>query len=339
MLYLDFDLILTQSYNFDCYFAQNFQKMQKILVTDLVHDLLLEGFEKAGFQVDYFPEISYTDVFKIIDQYSGLIINSKILVDKKFIDRAINLKFVGRLGSGMEIIDKEYAGQKGIGVFNSPEGNCNAVAEHALGMLLCLANNLIDSDREVRNFEWHREKNRGFEISGKVIGIIGFGYTGESFAQKLLSWDVEILVHDKYKKEINTQGGRINLVSKDELFAESDIISMHLPLTEETKYYVNEEFFNNWRKKGILINTSRGKIVQSSALLEALTEAKLVGACLDVFENEKPENYSPKEKEFYKALFDLKNIVVSPHIAGWTFESKQKLSNTLLNKILNFLNI
>ena len=311
--------------------------MKKILITDLVHDLLIEGFEKAGYTVDYFPDIRYDEVCRIISNYFGLIVNSKILVDKEFIDKAVRLTFVGRLGSGMEIIDRQYAEHRGIGVFNSPEGNCNAVAEHALGMLLALANNLVCTDREVREFVWKREKNRGFEIDGKSIGIIGYGYTGMAFAKKLLSWDVELLVHDKYKTHIDTQSGRIKVVEKAELLKYADIISLHLPLTSETVSFVDEKFIEQWEKKGVLINTSRGKVVKTTALLSALDRGELQGVCLDVFENEKPETYSADEKIFYENLFRHKNSIFSPHIAGWTIESKEKLSKTLLNKILFFI--
>lgn len=312
--------------------------MNKVLVTDLVHDLLLDGFKAAGFEVDYFPDISYEEVCSIIGNYYGLIVNSKIFVNKSFIDAARNLKFVGRLGSGMEIIDREYAAGKGIAVFNSPEGNCNAVAEHALGMLLALANNLIVADTEVRNFQWRREQNRGFEIDGKTIGVIGYGYTGQAFVRKLLSWDVNILVHDKYKTNIDTHSGKIGIVGLQEILNKADIISLHLPLTDETKGYAGKEFFDAWKKPGILINTSRGKVVDTAALIEALEDKKLNGACLDVFENEKPELYTEEEKKMYSSLFNQKKLVVSPHIAGWTIESKEKLSQMLLDKIIFFLN-
>lgn len=312
--------------------------MESILVTDLVHDLLLDGFKRSGFHVDYNPEISYEEVLDVIGSYDGLIINSKILVDRQFIDRAVKLKFIGRLGSGMEIIDRHYARQKGIGVFNSPEGNCNAVAEHALGMLLALSNNLIKADKQVKSFEWKREQNRGFEIDGKSIGIIGYGYTGEAFAKKLFSWDVELLVHDKYRHNIDTAEKRIKIVTKEDILRNADIISLHLPLTGETLHYANDEFFSNWLNPMALINTSRGKIVDTSALIRFLRTGRIRGVCLDVFENEKPNTYTGAEKEMYDELFKFEELVTSPHIAGWTIESKEKLSKILLDKILFFMN-
>lgn len=308
--------------------------MGNVLVTDLVHELLLDGLAVAGFEVDYEPDIDCAKVINRISQYEGLIINSKILVDQEFLDRAVKLKFVGRLGSGMEIIDKVYAEKKGVSVFNSPEGNCNAVAEHALGMLLALSNNLIKANQEVKNFTWNREQNRGFEIEGKSIGIIGYGHTGTAFSKKLFSWEVEILVYDKYKENIDTHNNRIKLVSKEDLLKNAQIISFHLPLTSETRYFANEAFLNEWANPLVLINASRGKIVDTNALIDFIESGKLKGACLDVFENEKPTTYSIQEIETYKRLFKFENIVVSPHIAGWTVESKEKLSKILLDKIL-----
>lgn len=310
--------------------------MHNILITDLVHELLINGLRNAGFEIDYRPNISYDEVFNCIENYEGIIINSKILVSQRFLDNAIRLKFVARLGSGLEIIDLDYAKAKGIVVINSPEGNRNAVAEHALGMLLALANNLVAACTEVENFKWNREANRGFEIEGKTIGIIGYGNTGESFARKFLGWNVRILVYDKYKPTIDTYNGKMERVSLEELLENAQIISIHLPLNAETKYYVNDIFFQKWTNAQVLINTSRGKILETKALIENLSNGKLRGACLDVFENEKPETYSSDEISLYKKLFSFKNLIVSPHIAGWTEESKENLSKILLDRILLF---
>lgn len=310
--------------------------MNNILITDLVHELLIVGLQDAGFRIDYNPMISYEEVCNIIENYEGIIINSKILVTQSFIDKAKNLKFVARLGSGLEIIDLDYAKAKGIKVISSPEGNRNAVAEHALGMLLALANNLVKASMEVKNFKWNREANRGFEIEGKTIGIIGYGNTGETFAQKFLGWNVRILVYDKYKPTIDTYNGKMERVSLEELLENAQIISIHLPLNAETKYIINDVFFQKWANSEVLINTSRGKILETKALIENLANGKLRGACLDVFENEKPETYSSDEISLYKKLFSFENLIVSPHIAGWTEESKEKLSKIILDRILFF---
>ena len=308
--------------------------MKKVLVTDDVHELLIEGFEKAGYTCDYLPEITNEEVLKIIDKYDGLIINSKIMVNAEMLDQAVRLRFVGRLGSGMEIVDRVYAAKKEILVCNSPEGNRNAVAEHALGMLLALANHLPRADREVRQRIWHREKNRGFEISGKTIGIIGFGHTGSQFARKLAGMDVRVLAYDKYKSDYTAGLSYVAESDLDTLKREADIISFHLPLTEETHHLVNRAWLGFCKKNVIIINTSRGKVIETLSLIEGLESGWIGGACLDVFENEKPATFSKEEIELYERLYVMEKVVLSPHIAGWTQESKRQLSEILLEKIL-----
>lgn len=308
--------------------------MKKVLVTDDVHELLIEGFEKAGYSCDYLPDITNGNVLEIIDNYEGLIINSKILVNAEMIDRAVKLRFVGRLGSGMEIVDRKYAAEKGILVCSSPEGNRNAVAEHALGMLLALANHLPRADREVRQRIWQREKNRGFEIAGKTIGIIGFGNTGSQFARKLAGMEVKVLAYDKYKSDYAKEFDYVVETDPDTLRAQSDIISLHLPLTEETKHLVNSDWLQFCKKNVIIINTSRGKVVETLSLVKGLESGWIGGACLDVFENEKTATFSKEEIELYERLYIMENVVLSPHVAGWTHESKRRLAEILLEKIL-----
>lgn len=312
--------------------------MDSILITDAVHSDLIDKFRVIGFKVDYLPDITYEEVKRSIKDYKGLIINSKILVDKQFIDLATNLKFVGRLGSGMEIIDQEYAKEKDIAVFNSPEGNRNAVAEHAFAMLLALNNNIIKADKEVKEFIWNREENRGFELEGKTIGIIGYGHTGKTFASKFRGWNVKIMVHDKYLTGFSEADLNVEESTKENILKDADIISLHLPLTIETLHYVNAEFLRSMKKSAVLINTSRGKIINTKDLVEILDQGHLRGVCLDVFENENPKTYSEEEQKLYSQLLKFRNIIVSPHIAGWTFESKEKLSLVLFEKILYFLN-
>jgi D-3-phosphoglycerate dehydrogenase len=308
--------------------------MKKVLITDDCHPLLNDGLKNLGYQCDYQPEITPENTTNVISGYEGLIINSKIMVNQDFLDRASRLKFIGRLGSGMEIVDKEYAAKKGVLVFSSPEGNRNAVAEQALGMLLALANNLIRGDREVRLNIWEREKNRGFEIEGKTMGIIGFGHTGSQFAKKLQGLGMEILAFDKYKTSgFANEMPWVRETGQDDIIAKSDIISLHLPLTTETKHLVNESFINQCKPGFILINTSRGKCVNTEDLIAGLESKKIGGACLDVFENEKPVAYSEREKMAYQRLHQFENVILSPHVAGWTHESKYKLAAVLLEKI------
>ena len=307
----------------------------KVLITDDVHPVMLDEFNSRGWEVSFLPYITYEEVKKLIFSFEGLIINSKIKCDKEFLDLTSNLKFIGRLGSGREVVDLEYAVSKGIKVFFSPEGNKNAVAEHALGMLLALANQLIIADTQVRSKIWHREERRGWELSGKTIGIIGFGQTGSQFAKKLGSLEVNILVYDKYSSEFQNEFPLIQETSKEDLLSKSDIISLHLPLAKETFHYADKSFFESCKQGCILINTSRGNVVDTVAIIDALESGRMNGACLDVFENEKPERYSEEEKILYQRLFDLPQVVLSPHIAGWTHESKYKMATVLINKIFN----
>ncbi len=311
----------------------------KVLITDEVHPILLKGLQELGLACDYKPSIQPGMVKAVIHQYRGLIINSKILVDQSMIDASHKLWFIGRLGSGLEIIDLNYAAEKGIDVLNSPEGNCNAVAEHALGMLLSLSNHLCRSNQEVRNKIWRREANRGFEIQGKKIGIIGFGHTGSTFAKKMESLGVEVLAYDKYKTNYATNFSHVKESSMAQIFETADFVSLHLPLTEETHYLANRAFFEKFKKPIVLINTSRGKVVQLEDLLEMLNEGKVIAAGLDVFENEKPATYSPEEAMLYETLFQLNQVVLSPHVAGWTVESKERLAFILIKKIKRSLNV
>jgi D-3-phosphoglycerate dehydrogenase len=310
------------------------KKRGTVLVTDGVHPLLLEGFQKAGFDYDYRPKINLEDTRAIIQDYEGIIINSKIWVDKSFLDKAIKLQFIGRLGSGMEIVDQEYAKKKGVVVKSAPEGNRNAVGEHAVGMLLTLANKMLIGDRRVRQKHWNREDNRGFELMGKTVGIIGFGHTGNNFAKKLAGFNVKVLAYDKYKTYFTEGSNYIQATNLDEIFEKADIVSLHLPLNDETHYMFDEKFIQQFKKEIILINTSRGKVVNTRDVIDALKTKKLKGACLDVFENEKPKTFSKEEDRMYDELYDFENVILSPHVAGWTVESKERLAQIVLDKIL-----
>ena len=312
--------------------------MEKILVTDAVHPLLLEGFSNAGYGCDYQPDISLEQVQAEIQNYVGLIVNSKILADKKLIDKAKKLRFIGRLGSGREVVDIPYAKSKGIEAFFSPEGNSNAVAEHALGMLLAFANNLLRADHEVRQKNWQREANRGWELRGKTIGIIGLGHTGKAFANKLKSMEMNLVAYDKYLDDFGTEYSFVKKINLEELLEKVDIISFHLPLTSETKHFCNADFLKKCKPNAVLINTSRGNVVETKALLEALKSGAIKGACLDVFENEKVQTFTSEEEKMYDELYQYPNVILSPHIAGWTKESKQLLAQILVDKILIFEN-
>lgn len=308
-----------------------------VLITDDCHPLLIDGIQRWGYVCHYLPNIDLETTRKIIHHYHGLVINSKIRVDREMLDQAVLLRFVARLGSGMEIVDRTYAASKGVAVLSSPEGNRNAVAEQALGMLLCLANNLLRADREVRQNIWRREANRGFELSGRTIGIIGFGHTGSQFARKLSGLDMQILAYDKYKTGYAAEIAGVQESDLDSLLQHADIISLHLPLTEETRHLVNKKFIQRCKPGFILINTSRGACVKTKDLVSALENGTIRGACLDVFENEKPTTYSLIEQNLYHRLHQFDQVVLSPHVAGWTFESKRLLAEVLLEKIKNVL--
>jgi len=305
----------------------------KALVTDNVHEVLLQDLKQAGYECTYFPKIKQQEVEAIIADYEILIINSKIKVDKAFLDKGIKLKTIGRLGSGLEIIDLEYAKQKNIQVYNSPEGNRDAVAEHAIGMLLALFNQLYMSHHDVVNMTWDREARRGEELMGKTVGIIGYGNTGKALAKKLSGFDVEVLFYDKYLDLPNNKYA--NQVALKHLQQKADVVSFHLPYNKETHYFCGESFIKGMKKDFYLINTSRGKIVDTYAIIKYLNLSKIKGICLDVFENEQPFSYNAEEIEMLKKISESPKILLSPHVAGWTFQSKFKLAKILSKKILS----
>lgn len=305
----------------------------KLLITDDVHPLLISGLEARGYEVDYQADISLIQTKEMIPQYTGLVINSKIKVDRSFIEKAEKLKWIGRLGSGMEIIDVPAAQERGILLINTPEANCQAVAEHALGLLLSLFRNLNRADRELRNWTWNRAQNRGKELQGQTVGIIGYGHTGPAFAKLLEAFDVKVLVFDKYKQHLELGPRYEHVKNVETIQEEAGVISLHIPLSPETKHLINEEFLNSCRNPIYLINTSRGPIVKTTDLIKALRSGQVLGACLDVFENEHPLSYSDEERKMYEELYTFDQVILSPHIAGWTFESKRKIAELLLEKL------
>ncbi|NVO03592.1 MAG: hydroxyacid dehydrogenase [Bacteroidetes bacterium] len=314
------------------------EKNKKVLFVDTAHESLKLALENYGFQCDYFPKYKRADFEKCIGEYFGVIIRSKIQLDKEILNRAVNLKFIGRVGAGMESIDLDYAEKKGIACFNSPEGSRDAVGEHTIGILLALMNNICFSDKQVRQGIRKREENRGIEIKGKTIGIIGYGNMGSAFAQRLKSFDVEVIAYDKYKTDYSS-----DLVKEEtmkSLFESVDILSLHVPLTVETYYLVDDLFLNKFKKEIFLINTARGPVVKTDDLVENLKSGKVRGAALDVLEYESFsfEKFNTDEfPESYKYLISADNVVLNPHIAGLTKESYIKLSEVLAEKIIKFL--
>lgn len=306
-----------------------------VLHLDQNHPLMIEQLDDLGFTNVEDYTSSKAEIEEKIHQYDGLIIRSRFPIDRSFLSKAKNLKFIGRVGAGLENIDTDLAQQQGIKLFNAPEGNRDAVAEHALGMLLALTNRFFIADNEVRHGIWKREENRGEEVMGKTVGILGYGYMGKAFAKRLQGFDCKVICYD-IKPNLGDQFAQ--QVDLDTFLEQTQILSLHVPLTQQTDQMVNAKFISSFRNKILLINTSRGKVVNTSDLVEAIKNKKIKGAGLDVLEYEKTSfenlfgesNAMPKA---FKTLINLENVILSPHIAGWTLESKVKLAQTIVDKV------
>ena len=310
----------------------------QILHLDSNHPLLADELEKIGFKNHFDLESSKSEVEKKISNYFGIIIRSRISIDKVFLDNCEKLKFIARIGSGTENIDVEHAKSKNIHIISTPEGNSNAVGEHALGMLLSLTNNITSSNDEIKNRIWERESNRGFELKGKTIGLIGYGHTGKSFARKLIGLGIKIIYHDLKNIEKDDDTVQVTL---GEIKEHSDVISLHVSMTEESKGLINTDFINSCKKPFWLINTSRGNCITTKDLVEGLKSGKILGAGLDVLEYEKKsfEKLSISNNENLNYLVSSKNVIITPHIAGWTKESKIKLAEVAVKKIKKLITI
>lgn len=301
----------------------------KILIVDDLHPVFRERAEAMGYVVDDRPLITRAETLAVISNYKGIAVRTKFRIDQELLDAGTNLKFVARAGAGLDNIDVAFAESKNITLMNAPEGNCDAVGEHAVGLLLSLANSFRQADRQIRNGIWDREGNRGWELKGKTVGIIGYGFMGQSFARKLAGFGVRVIAYDKYKTGFSDSYA--TEVSMEEIVRQSDVLSLHIPLTAETRQMVDEEYLFHFRKPIYFLNTARGEIVNTQAVLNAIEKGKIMGAGLDVLEVEK----FPKlgEQPWYEALINCNKVMLTPHVAGWTFDSYHKISEVLADKL------
>ncbi len=316
----------------------NILATMRVLITDETHPVLLTKLNDAGIQCLVRTDLDYNGILQCLGDFDALVVRSKILIDRRFIDNARHLRCIARVGAGMDNIDVAYAESCGIRCLNSPEGNRTAVGEHTVGLLLALFNNICKADSEVRSGLWHREDNRGIEVAGKTVAIIGFGNMGSSFARCLSGFGCNIIAYDKYKTGYAPD--YVTEVSLNQCFEQADVVSFHVPLTDETRYYADSTFLNSFAKNIYLINTSRGAVVQTSALVEALKSGKVAGAALDVLEYENMAkdgllfDNMPQDMQY---LVKCQKVVLTPHVAGWTVESKLKLASVLADKIIETL--
>lgn len=307
----------------------------KVVFLDTVHSVLQDRLEGAGFTSIDATALSREECISLLTDANGIVVRSRFPMDEDFLSHAPQLKFIARSGAGMENIDETYTESRGIVCYNAPEGNRNAVGEHALGMLLALFNKLHTADRDVRKGKWEREHNRGVELDGKTVGLIGFGNNGQAFAKKLRGFDVDVLAYDKYKRNFGTSD--VEEVDMNAIFEHADVLSFHIPQTDETRFMADTAFFASFKKPIYVVNLSRGKIIRTSALVEALKSGNVLGAALDVLEYEKTSFESFFEQQLspdFEYLLNAENVILSPHVGGWTYESYFKLSDVLADKIL-----
>lgn len=305
---------------------------KRVLIIDEMHPSLPDMLTAAGFLPDYHPAITRAQLLDMVHEYEVLIVRSKTSIDAELLNKATRLQVVARAGSGTDQVDTATLQARCIALINAPEGNRDAVGEHAVGMLLALMNKLLQADAQVRQKIWQREANRGYELMGKTIGIIGYGHMGQSFARRLSGFGCRVLAYDKYKT--NFSDAYASEATLEQLWAEAEIVSLHIPLTAETKGWINIDFLNRFIHPIWLINTARGEIVPFAALRSGLQSGKLRGACLDVLEQEKLDRLTPEQAADFEWLAAQPNVIFSPHVAGWTYESYERINRVLVDKLV-----
>jgi D-3-phosphoglycerate dehydrogenase len=305
----------------------------KVLIAAPVHEVLIKGLSDAGYELVLAEKISQATAAQYMSDCIGIVTSTRLHLDKSLLDLAPGLQWIGRMGSGMEVINVAYAAEKGIKCFSSPEGNCNAVAEHAVGLLLALSKRIVISNNELKDGIWEREGNRGSELENKTIGIIGFGHTGRAFAKKLLGFDMQILVYDKYTQDEIPE--YVTSTTLEVIQQQADIISFHVPLQEDTIHYFNNKFISDMSKGFILLNTSRGIVADVDAIKKGLESGKIKAAGLDVWEEEPLEQMSIEMRTKLDEIIKMTQVIITPHIAGYSFEALYKMSKVLLAKIVS----
>lgn len=307
--------------------------MKKILIVDDLHENIFSMLAELGYEVNYQPNIKRPEILKIIKDYEGLFIRSKTKIDREFLSFCTKLEFIARAGAGLDLIDLQLVTERNIQVFAANEGNSDAVSEHVMGMILMLFNKLNFADAEVRQRIWNREGNRGIELCGMTFGIIGYGNMGKALSQRLIGFGVKVLAFDTDEKKITNEEFFAQKATMQEIFEQADVVSIHVPLTDDTRMMINDNFIANFEKPFFLINTSRGEVASTKSILNGLKSGKIRGACLDVLENEKLSQLTPEQDEIYTQLFQQKNVILTPHIAGWTVESYRKINEVLVSKL------
>ena len=303
----------------------------KCLIVDEMHDSIGPLLESIGWEYDYQPGMGREDILRVIPAFEGLIIRSKTKVDRQLVSKARALKFIARAGAGIDNLDVPVIEEAGIAILNAPEGNRNAVAEHTLGLVLGLLNNIVKSDDEIRHRKWDREDNRGLELAGKTVGLLGYGFMGMAVAEKLACLGCKVLAYDKYKKKCSDRFA--TQVDMEEIYKEADIFSIHVPLTMETKQLINTAYLDRFEKPIFLINTARGEIVDLEGLITSIEQGKVRAAALDVLENEKPAHMDGNQLITFNKLIKSEKIILTPHVAGWSLESYKKINEVLVGKI------